>query len=71
MEAKFELIATGSYEEALREGQKIADEFAKGARDIRIKATKMKKPKHWKVILTYKRDSEDSTSIDFKAFFNI
>lgn len=59
MDAKVEIIAAGTYEDALKAGQDAADKFAKGAKNIKIKATRIKKTLKWKVTLTYQRDSDD------------
>lgn len=59
MDAKVEIIAAGTYEDALKAGQDAAGKFAKGAKKIKIKATRIKKTLKWKVTLTYQRDSDD------------
>ncbi|ERL56170.1 hypothetical protein [Psychrobacter aquaticus] len=68
MDANIEIIAKGSYEDALNEGQKAADKLAKGATDITISARKLKKTGYWKVILKYKRELNDNTPFDFNHF---
>ena len=56
MNAKFEIIASGSHDDAIKAGQKFAKQFAKGASNISIQATRIKKANHWKVILKYQRN---------------
>lgn len=70
MDAKIEIIAKGSYEDALNEGQKAADKFAKGATNVTINARKIKKTGHWKVILKYKRDVDSNKTFNLNDFFN-
>lgn len=59
MQAKFEIIASGSYEDAMKEGKKWADRFASEASDVSIKATRIKNTDHWKVVLKYTREEKD------------
>lgn len=59
MDAKVEIIAAGTYEDALKAGQDAACKLAKGAKNTKIKATRIKKTLKWKVTLTYQRDSDD------------
>lgn len=70
MDAKVEIIAAGTYEDALKAGQDAAGKLAKGAKDIKIKARRLKAAGQWKVILTYKRDIDTSKPFDVNEFFN-
>lgn len=71
MDVKIELVAAGSYEDALKAGQAAASKLAKGVDNVTITARKIKSRGHWKVIVTYKRAIDKSKPFDVNAFFNI
>lgn len=71
MQAKIELVATGSYADALKAGQAAMKKLANGAENITINARRLKKTGQWKVIIKYKRVVDKSQPCGTNEFFNI
>ncbi len=70
MDAKIEIIAEGTHNDAIEAGRRAAGKLAKGAKNIKIKARRMKSGGQWKVILTYRRDLDETKPFNVNDFFN-